>query len=78
MPFKNLQDLPPIFFSLAPPQRSSLLQRVDDRVLLLDDRRRLRDVAPEHVALEEVRDHDGELVGDELLGRDGEDLCETS
>lgn len=53
----------------------SLPNGVDDLVFALDDHRWLRDLSPEEVALEEVGRHHRQLVGDELLRRDGEHLC---
>lgn len=35
----------------------------------------LGDVLAEDVALDKVRKPDGQLMADELAGRDGEDLC---
>lgn len=54
--------------------RSFTLRRVK-LVLLLDDRRRLRDVLAEDLGLDEPGQPDGEFVADKFLGGDVEDLC---
>lgn len=54
--------------------RSFTLRRVE-LILLLDNRRRLRDVLAEDLGLDEPGQPDGEFVADEFLGWDVEDLC---
>lgn len=46
-------------------------------VLLFNDRRRLRDSAPQDVTLDKVWERHFQLVANELFGRDREDLCDT-
>ena len=65
------------FFFFARESDPLVLQRLLDRVLGGDDRRRLGDVPAEDLGLEEPGEPDGEFVPDEFLGGDLEDLCNT-
>ena len=53
-----------------------VLESVRDAFLGADDGGRLLDVLAEDLGLDEPGQPNGELVADELLGRDLEDLCD--
>ena len=53
-----------------------MLESVRDAFLGANDGGRLLDLLAENLGLDEPWQPDGELVADELLGRDLEDLCD--
>jgi hypothetical protein len=69
--FAKLKSLHPCILSEQPSARLFTIGLIGSG----NDRWGLGDFLAEDVALDKVRKPDGQLMADELAGRDGEDLC---